>query len=227
MSAAPRRQHRSCRDGAECARRRQSRSGARGASWRKQAGADGITAHLREDRRHISDERYRAPFPRAGNPAQSGNGRDRRNAGHRAQGASRMPPASCRKSAKSAPPKAASTWSAISPASSRLSARWRGAASGSPCSSSPTASSLTPRAHWARRWWNCIPAPMPMRRRRGARSCSKHIHNAAEFGADLGLEIHAGHGLTYDNVDAHRGHPPYPRTQYRPFPDRRGDLYRA
>ena len=30
----------------------------------------------------------------------------------------------------------------------------------------------------------------------------KHIHNAAEFGADLGLEIHAGHGLTYDNVGA-------------------------
>jgi pyridoxine 5-phosphate synthase len=28
----------------------------------------------------------------------------------------------------------------------------------------------------------------------------KHIHNAAEFGADLGLEIHAGHGLTFDNV---------------------------
>jgi pyridoxine 5-phosphate synthase len=28
----------------------------------------------------------------------------------------------------------------------------------------------------------------------------KHIHNAAEFGADNGLEIHAGHGLTYDNV---------------------------
>ena len=28
----------------------------------------------------------------------------------------------------------------------------------------------------------------------------KHIRNAAEFGADLGLEIHAGHGLTYENV---------------------------
>jgi pyridoxine 5-phosphate synthase len=28
----------------------------------------------------------------------------------------------------------------------------------------------------------------------------KHLHNGAEFGADLGLEIHAGHGLTYDNV---------------------------
>jgi pyridoxine 5-phosphate synthase len=30
----------------------------------------------------------------------------------------------------------------------------------------------------------------------------KHIRNAAEFGADLGLEIHAGHGLTYENVSA-------------------------
>jgi pyridoxine 5-phosphate synthase len=28
----------------------------------------------------------------------------------------------------------------------------------------------------------------------------KHIHNAAEFGSDIGLEIHAGHGLAYDNV---------------------------
>jgi pyridoxine 5-phosphate synthase len=28
----------------------------------------------------------------------------------------------------------------------------------------------------------------------------KHIDNAAEFGADLGLEIHAGHGLTFENV---------------------------
>ena len=28
----------------------------------------------------------------------------------------------------------------------------------------------------------------------------RHIHNAAEFGADLGLEIHAGHGLTFENV---------------------------
>jgi len=28
----------------------------------------------------------------------------------------------------------------------------------------------------------------------------KHVINGAEFGADLGLEIHAGHGLTYDNV---------------------------
>jgi pyridoxine 5-phosphate synthase len=30
----------------------------------------------------------------------------------------------------------------------------------------------------------------------------KRIVNGAEFGADLGLEIHAGHGLTYDNVGA-------------------------
>lgn len=28
----------------------------------------------------------------------------------------------------------------------------------------------------------------------------KHVRNAAEFGSDMGLEIHAGHGLTYENV---------------------------
>jgi pyridoxine 5-phosphate synthase len=28
----------------------------------------------------------------------------------------------------------------------------------------------------------------------------KHISNAAEFGADIGLEIHAGHGLNFENV---------------------------
>ena len=43
---------------------------------------------------------------------------------------------------------------------------------------------------------------MPMPRGAAQRNSSKHIHNAAEFGADLGLEIHAGHGLTYDNVKA-------------------------
>ena len=30
----------------------------------------------------------------------------------------------------------------------------------------------------------------------------KHICNGAEFGSDIGLEIHAGHGLTYENVGA-------------------------
>ncbi len=30
----------------------------------------------------------------------------------------------------------------------------------------------------------------------------KRIQNAAEFGSDLGLEIHAGHGLAYGNVQA-------------------------
>ena len=42
-----------------------------------------------------------------------------------------------------------------------------------------------------------------------------------------GLECHAGHGLTYDNVGAGRRHSHHRRAQYRPFPDRRGDLRRA
>ena len=56
------------------------------------------------------------------------------------------------------------------------------------------------RSRWARRWSNCTPAPMPMPAARRATKLLKHIRDAAEFGADLGLEIHAGHGLTYDNV---------------------------
>ena len=36
----------------------------------------------------------------------------------------------------------------------------------------------------------------------GREKILKHIHNAAEFGADIGLEIHAGHGLSFDNVKA-------------------------
>ncbi len=49
------RQYRPCRDHPERARRRLSRSGPRRA-LAAEAGADGITAHLREDRRHITDD---------------------------------------------------------------------------------------------------------------------------------------------------------------------------
>ena len=54
-AAAPWRQRRSRRHPAQCARRAASRSRARRAAA-IEAGADGITAHLREDRRHIRDD---------------------------------------------------------------------------------------------------------------------------------------------------------------------------
>jgi hypothetical protein len=53
---SPRREYRPCRDRAQCARERLSRSGARGAEIARRLGGDGITAHLREDRRHITDD---------------------------------------------------------------------------------------------------------------------------------------------------------------------------
>ena len=50
----------------------------------ERAGADGITAHLREDRRHITDDDIDAADGRADAAAQPGNGGDRRDAGDRA-----------------------------------------------------------------------------------------------------------------------------------------------
>ena len=53
-----------------------------------------------------------------------------------------------------------------------------------------------------------------------------HRRRRAALCARLGLECHAGHGLTYDDVGAGRGDPRGARAQYRPLPGRRGDLRR-
>jgi pyridoxine 5'-phosphate synthase PdxJ len=60
-----------------------------------EAGADGITAHLREDRRHIRDEDMRAAEGGNLQTAEFRNGRDRRNARDRTEDEARMPSASC------------------------------------------------------------------------------------------------------------------------------------
>ncbi len=51
-----------------------------------EAGADGITAHLREDRRHIRDDDMKPPQGGDLEAAQLRDGGDRPDAGHRAQG---------------------------------------------------------------------------------------------------------------------------------------------
>ena len=48
----------------------------------------------------------------------------------------------------------------------------------------------------------------------------------AAFAHGLGLEVHAGHGLTYDNVRPIAALPRGARAQHRPLPGRRGDLRR-
>ncbi len=83
------------------------------------AGADGITAHLREDRRHIVDDDIARLKERITKPLNLEMAATRGNGRHRLQAASRMPPASFPSGGRSAPPKAAST----PPASARRCAR--------------------------------------------------------------------------------------------------------
>ena len=54
------------------------------------AGADGITVHLREDRRHIQDRDVRVLRETVRGVSQPGDGRDRRDAAHRARGEARL-----------------------------------------------------------------------------------------------------------------------------------------
>ena len=80
-----------------------------------EAGADGITAHLREDRRHITDSdiaRLKAELTRPLNFEMAATDEMLAIA---LQPCSATPAAWCRRSARSAPPKAGSTSSAASP----------------------------------------------------------------------------------------------------------------
>ena len=90
------------------------------------AGADGITAHLREDRRHIRDHDMERLKRQLFVPLNFEMAADRRDDRDRARASGRMPPASCRRSARSAPPRAASTSSAAARHSRRPSRRTEG-----------------------------------------------------------------------------------------------------
>ena len=54
----------------------------------------------------------------------------------------------------------------------------------------------------------------------------RRIADAAALAAKNGIEPHAGHGLTFDNVAPIAAIPQLARAQHRPFPGRRGDLHR-
>ena len=111
----------------------------RAAKLAVEAGADNITAHLREDRRHIRDDDIAQAHRRPTCAAQSRNGGDSGDAGDRACRRARMPAASCPSAARSSPPRGAST----SPAkSARL--RRSSPSSGAPASKSRCSSTLIP-----------------------------------------------------------------------------------
>ena len=63
----------------------------------------------------------------------------------------------------------------------------------------PDPAQLDAAARPVRRSWSCTPAPMP-RRRASTRRGSSCVVTAARHGAQIGLTVHAGHGLHYHNV---------------------------
>ncbi len=172
---------------------------ARAAEACERAGADGITAHLREDRRHIQDADIRA----LQSTAHGRQPRARRDPGDRAV---RMPRESVPGHAGSGAagarsrPRAAS---ALRPGDRRVAAPRspgsRAPASASACSSTPI-SAVIDRAtdlgvpaielhtgRYAQTW-------------RKSRTALRQLQRAATHAAQRGLAVHAGHGLTYENV---------------------------
>ena len=72
--------------------------------------------------------------------------------------------------------------------------------SGSACSSSPIRARSRRRSGSARRWSSSTPAATPISRARSAPAELQRIADAAALAAKNGIEPHAGHGLTFDNV---------------------------
>ena len=68
----------------------------------------------------------------------------------------------------------------------------------------------------------CHAAPGPRREAELAR-----IVRAADHAGDIGLECHAGHGLGFDTVAPVAAHCDHRRAEYRSFPNRRGHIWRA
>jgi pyridoxine 5-phosphate synthase len=112
----------------------------------------------------------------------------------------RTPPASSPKSARSGPPRAGST-----PPASTITSLIMSTSSAPPRTSASACSSSRPSAGRgrdpARRAGRRVPhRPLRPCRRRGARAELKRIADCAALAAKNGIEPHAGHGLTFDNV---------------------------
>ena len=196
------------------------------------AGADGITAHLREDRRHIRDDDIARLMARLSQAAQLRDGGDRRDDRDRAQARARMPPASCRSGAQERTTEGgldvvgghnqiAPVVNALRRAGIRVSlfiaadpAQIEAAAG------DRRAGDRDPHRRLVRRAWSAAT-------RRPPRRSSPASRAGAARAARLGLEVHAGHGLDYVTAEAVCGAAGDRRAQHRPLHRRRGDLRRA
>ena len=175
----------------------------RAAELAVRAGADGITAHLREDRRHISDDDIDALAPRRRRAAQPGDGGDRRDAGDRAapSAARRLPGA---RAARGADHRRRARRGR--PARAHLDAVRRRAAA-RPASAStlfiePAIGAGRGGGRARRRCRRAAHRRLVPRERSsaGAARAAARSSRRRSWRLGLGLECHAGHGLSYDNV---------------------------
>ena len=170
-----------------------------------EAGADGITAHLREDRRHIRDDdiaRLKAEIDQPLNFEMAATEE------MVAIALRTRPHAACLvpERRRSAPPKAASTSRASTTGWRRSSPSWRRPASGCRCSSRPSRGQIEAAAHLRApvieihtgAWCEALAEGDRGggRRRNGSASST-----GASSAQALGLEVHAGHGLDYASAE--------------------------
>ena len=198
-AAAPRRQHRPCRDHPERARRRSSRSGARRADRR----CGRRRRHHRPPARRPPPHhrrRYRPADGRDRPAAEPGNGGDRGDAGDRARATGRTPPASSPKSARSAPPRAGST-----PPGSTIICAYYVDRLGS--ASIRVSLFIEPDERQVEAALRLGAPVVELHTGRYAHvegeeraTELKRIADCAALAVKNGIEPHAGHGLTFDNV---------------------------
>ena len=196
------------------------------------AGADGITAHLREDRRHIVDDDIAAAESAASRSRSISKWRRRREMieiartvaparrlprSRAAAGAHDRRRARCRRAARCVARRRCSRLAAAGIRVSLFIARRPGADRGGGGRSARRSSRFTP-APGATRWRRATVPPRP------ANSTASRAAQRSPRSA--GLEVHAGHGLDFLTAERDRGAARNRRAQYRPFPDRRGDLRR-
>ena len=197
------------------------------------AGADGITAHLREDRRHIRDDDIERLKAEIAKPLNFEMAATDEMVGDRApdQAARRLPRAG---EARGAHHRGRARRRRAARRSSRRSSRsWATPASASRCSSRPSRAQIEAAATLRRAGGRA-----PHRRLvRGAGATATTAQaddrmasafaTARDWRGGLGLEVHAGHGLDYDSAETIAALAADRRTQHRPLPGRRGDLRRA
>ena len=173
-----------------------------------QAGADGITAHLREDRRHISDADIDALATLTRQRGRPLNLEMAVTAEMEAIALAHHPYAAClvperrEEVTTEGGLDVERQHNRITPVVADAEARPE---FGSRCSSSRAPARSPPPRPLALRWWNSTPAPIAWRCASGAARrprVSPSWPHAARQASGLGLEVHAGHGIDFETVGA-------------------------